>query len=110
MARFQVLALIKATRLSRRNGFKIYREQACQRQIEMSYSLPNRNVLFGGLARGGRVRVTVDRTGVAPGAVSQGRREGAGSAVIGNPNPLLFGPEGFVFSIIAVKLPSRGFG
>jgi hypothetical protein len=41
--------------------------------------------------------VTVDRTGVAPGAVSQGRREGAGSAVIGNPNPLLFGPEGFRF-------------
>jgi hypothetical protein len=30
--------------------------------------------------------------------------------VIGNPNPLLFGPEGFVFSIIAVKLPSRGLG
>ena len=76
----------------------------------MSYSLPNRNVLFGGLDRGGRVRVTVDRTGVAPGAVSQGRREGAGSAVIGKPNPLLFGPEGFRFSIIAVKLPSRGLG
>jgi hypothetical protein len=41
--------------------------------------------------------VTVDRTGVAPGAVSQGRRERAGSAVIGQTEPSVLRTRGFSF-------------
>jgi hypothetical protein len=44
----------------------------CQCQIEMSYSLPNRNVRFGGVDLGRQVRVEVAEGGPAPTAELRG--------------------------------------
>ena len=55
----------------------------CQRQVEMSYSLPSRNVRFWPGGERGDGKVLAVEGGVAPALQAQGRGDGAGSEAIG---------------------------
>jgi len=76
----------------------------CQRQIEMSGSLPNRNVRIGEWAEEVNVRVNVSARGRAR-ADAQSRCEGRGSIVIGSETPASAGV--FRWGITVVNAPEQ---
>ena len=88
----------------------------CQRQVEMSYSLPNRNVLFRwGAGRCGFIVDSMFRGGRAPWGRSEDRCDGAGSEADGAKPPVKPGHKLPVLGVLVflkpaalVKPPSSG--